>query len=190
VSYQNLIQDGTGKGYFAQVDDTNRLRVRSVGETSYDDASLQGTSFNLNTQFVSVGVGTEFPLLYLKNNEATDAVIVAWFIGIGIAGGSPTENALLRVYGNPSGVSGGASVGVVNRRIGDARIFAFDALSSPTWTPSGTPVLYQTQTPSTRVFGLVNLTVPRNASLIVTCQLNGAQTANVYTGFSGYVTGG
>jgi hypothetical protein len=188
-SIGGIIQDGTGKGYFAQVDSSNRLRVRNVGETTYDDASMTGESFNVNTQFVSVTVGTEFPLFYFKNNEASDVVVVAWFIGIGVAGGSPTENALMRVYGNPSSVTGGTNVTVTNRRIGDARIFAFDAKSSPTWTPAGTPVLYQTQTASSRVFGTVNLTLPRNASLIVTCQLNGAQTANIYTGFTGYVAG-
>lgn len=187
MSYSNLIQDGTGKGYLAKVDAENRLRVRAVTESEYDDAATGGESWNVNTQNISVTVGTEFPLFYFKSSEVNDVVVVAWFIGIGVAGGTPTENALLRVYGNPSSVTGGTDVTVLNRRIGSGRIFDFTAKSSPTWTPTGTPVLYQTQTASSRVFGNVNLVLPRGSSLIATVQLNGAQTANVYTGFTGYV---
>lgn len=189
MSYQNLIQDGTGRGYLAQVDDTNRLQVRAVQETTYDDSAASGESFNVNTEFVNVTVGTEFPLFYFKNTEPRNVVLVGWFVGIGLQGGTPTESPLLRVYGNPSSVSGGTDVVVTNRRIGSGRVFSFTAKKAPTWTPSGTPTLYQTQAPNSRVFGTVNLVVPPNGSVIVTCQLNGAQTANIYTGFTGYVAG-
>lgn len=190
----NYIQDGTGKGYLAEVTEHNQLSIAGIADTSYDAASQTGESFNINTEFVSITVGTETPLFYFKNNESNPAVIVGWFIGIGLAGGTATENALLRVYANPTSVSGGLDVTTVNRTIGSGRTFTFDGKKqsggSPlTATLPSVPVLYQTQTASSRVFGNVYLTVPKGNSLIVTCQLNGAQTANIYTGFTGFVAG-
>ena len=188
----NFIQDGKGRGYLTEVTSENKLAVQGIVDTTYDNASQTGESFNVNTEFVSITVGTETPLFYFKNLEAEDVVVVGWFIGIGVAGGTPTENALLRVYANPTSVSGGVSITTVNRTIGSGRSFDFTTLKQSGGTPltatlPSVPVLYQTQTASSRVFGNVYLTVPRNNSLIVTCQLNGAQTANIYTGFTGYV---
>lgn len=188
----NFIQDGKGKGFLAEVSSDNRLSVNAIQDSSYQKASQSGLGFNINTEFVSITVGTETPLFYFKNLEESDAIIAAWFIGIGVAGGSPTENALLRVYANPTSVSGGATVTPVNRTVGSGRSFNFTTLKQSGGSPlSATlptvPILYQTQTASSRVFGEVYLTVPRNNSLIVTVQLNGAQTANIYTGFSGYL---
>lgn len=187
-----IITDGTGKGFLAKVDDQNRLLTRSTADTRYDEASVSGESFNLNTEFVSITVGTETPLLYFKNNEPNDVIVVGWFIGIGIAGGTPTEHALMRVYGGANTVSGGVDIPVTNRRIGSGRAFDFTAKRQDSGTPlsvtlPSTPVLYQTQTAASRVFGTVYLTVPRSQTLTVTCQLNGYQTANIYTGFTGYV---
>jgi hypothetical protein len=188
----NFIQDGKGRGYLTEVTSDNRLAVQGINDTSYQEASQTGLGFNVNTEFVSITVGTETPLFYFKNLETSDVVIAAWFIGIGVAGGSPTENALLRVYPNPTSVSGGVETIVVNRTIGSGKSFNFTTLKQSSGTPltatlPTTPTLFQTQTASTRVFGEVYITVPRNNALIVTCQLNGAQTANIYTGFSGYL---
>lgn len=188
----NFIQDGTGKGYLAQVSSANRLLTETINETSFISRGRAGAGFNVNTEFVSITVGTETPLFYLKNNESSDVVLVAWFIGTGIAGGTPTEHGLVRVYTNPTGVSGGLTVPVTNRRVGDGRTFSFDAKKQSAGTPllatlPTTPVLYQTQTPQSRVFGEVYVTLPRAQSVVVTYQANGGQTINIYTGFSGYV---
>lgn len=188
----NFIQDGKGKGYLAEVRSDNRLSVNAIQDSSYQQAAQSGLGFNINTEFVPITVGTETPLFYYKNLEEADAVIAAWFIGIGVAGGSPTENALMRVYTNPTSVSGGVSVTPVNRTVGSGRSFNFTTLKQNAGTPltatlPSVPILYQTQTASTRVFGEVYITVPRNNALIVTVQFNGIQTANIYTGFSGYL---
>lgn len=192
MSIGGFIQDGTGKGFLAQVNSGNQLSVRALTETEFVDQSEKGESFNVNTGFVQILVGTETPLLYFSTAEANNVALVAWFIGLGLQGGVPTENALLRVYANPTGVSGGVAITPQNRRIGSPRSFAFTALrqdaGSPLLaTPPASPLLFQTQTPSSRVFGEVNLTLPRLQSVLVTIQPNGAQPINCYTGFSGYV---
>lgn len=193
MSIGNFIQDGSGTGYLAKVSDEQRLQTDAVTESSLQHAGLSAESFNVNTNFVSITVGTETPLFYFKNEEPVDVVLSAWFIGIGIAGGTPTENILMRVYPNPTSVSGGVAVTVQNRQVGAGRSFTFTARKQDAGTPltatlPATPLLFQTQTPQSRVFGEVDLILPRNQSVIVTVQANGAQTMNIYTGFAGFLS--
>lgn len=188
----SMIQDGTGKSYFARVDDENRLSVRSVSDTTIIHESGQGNAWNINTQNVSVSAAGENALLYFKNNATNDAVITNVFIGIGTGTGTATDNALIRCYTNPTGgtlISGGGAVTVVNRRIGSGRTFNYTALSGSSGSTitgqAATPILYQTQTASSRVAGDVNLTVPNGQSVAFTVDLKGI-SANVYFGLAGY----
>lgn len=187
------IVDGTGKGYMAQVDSNNRLRTQTISDTVYDFQSNEGQAFNVNTEFVSVTGSGETSILYLKNDTGTDVVLASFFVGTGNAGGSPTEQGLIRAYFDPTGVSGGASVAVVNRRAASATSLQFTSLKHDNSTPisatfaSITPILYQTQSPASRVFGTIYLTLPNGRSILVTYQPNGAQTINIYAGFGGYL---
>lgn len=189
----SVIQDGTGRGFFLKIDDENRAFVRAVSDNTIIHESGQGNAWNINTQNISVTTSGESALLYFKNNSSLDAVIASVFIGIGTAGGTPTDNALIRCYTNPTGgtlLSGGGAVTVVNRRIGSGRTFNYTVLSGSAGSTitgqASTPVLYQTQTASSRVAGDVNLTVPKGQSIALTVDLKGAQTANVYFGLAGY----
>lgn len=196
MSYQNLIQDGTGRGYLARVDGNNRLAIQGVIETTYDNVGKVGQAFNINTQlvpFVSTGT-TETPLLYLQNLEVSDIELVNLFIAIGLsAAGVFSENPLFRAYASPAGVAGGVSLTPTNRRIGDPRTFNLNAKRQDagvplTWTPAGTPILYQTLTQSNRSAGAVNLHLPPSASVIVTLTTNlAASTVTAYAGFAGFI---
>jgi hypothetical protein len=186
----DFIKDGTGKGYLAGVDSMNRLETYATTEALFDNRARAGEAFNINTELLSISSTAETPLLYVKNNQQSDIVLVGWFIGtdLGTVGASL---GLMRVYGNPIGLSGGSALSALNRRIGDPKVFAIDALSQPTWTPSGTPVLYQTQSLGSRVFGTVNIFVARAQSVVVTCEFATATTPfEIYTGFTGYVEEG
>ena len=187
MSYNNLIQDGTGQGYLARVDNQKRLRVKAVGRTEYDSQAIAGEAFNINTELLSVGVNTESPLLVLTNNGSRDVVLQGWFIGTDL-GTVGANLGLMRTYLNVTGFSGGSAVPIVNRKSGDAFSFSINALSSPTWTPSGTPVLYQTQNLGQRVFGNVFLILPAGQSCAVTAEFSTATTPyDIYTGFTGYL---
>ena len=183
----SLILDGTGQGYRAKVDDRNRLRTFSITESAFEEASVRGEAFNINTEFVTVSSTAETPLLRVINNEATDLALVGWFIGTDL-GTVGANLGIMRLYGNVSGASGGTEVPVINRRIGDPKDFAIEALKSPTWTPSGTPILYQTQGLGSRVFGTIYLILGKGSSMTVTCEFPTATTPiSIYTGFTGYL---
>lgn len=188
----SVIQDGTGTGYFARVDNENRLDVRAVSDATIIHESGQGNAWNINTQNVSVSSAGENALLYFKNNSSQDAVVASLFVGIGTGTGTATDNALIRAYVNPTGgtlISGGGAVTVVNRRIGSGRTFNYTVLSGSSGSTitgqAATPILYQTQTASSRVAGDVNLTVPKGQSIALTVDLKGI-SANVYFGLAGY----
>lgn len=192
MSIGGFIQDGTGKGFLAEVNSSNRLITQAVSESEFSDSTEKGESFNINTLFVPITVGTETPLLYVKNNESRPLSLINWFLALGLQSAAPTENPLFRVYANPTAVSGGVAITPQNRRIGSPRTFLLDARKQDAGTPliatlPATPVLFQTLLTSNRAIGEVTLIVPSGQSLLVTTQVSGAQPINSYTGFSGYV---
>lgn len=194
MSFSNLIQDGTGKGYLARVDDRNRLRTRAITESEFDLATQQGEAFNVNTLLQTMGAGNS-ALFRLTNNESRPIVVVGWFIGTdGLT--TTADNPLVAVYGGVTGFSGAeTAVPVVNRNIGSARNFNIDCFRPTTYPQTlvgaaAAPVLYQTQGATARAFGNVFITVPAGASVGIELSTTGAGTISggkIYTGFTGYV---
>jgi len=187
------IKDGTGTGNLARVDKENRLSVRSIQETEFEKAVLDGRAFNINTELLTITSDTEHALLYIKNNEDRPLIVAAWFIGTD-AGTNGSNLGLVRTYFNPTGgtiISGGTDGSAVNRNGGNSRTLDADIKVGGqgfTFTGQDTPaVLYQTQTVSSRVFGSVFLVLPKGSSLVATYDPNGAETIGIYTGFQVYV---
>ena len=56
-----FIQDGTGKGFSAKVDSSNRLRTFSTTLSEYDFVTAQGRAFNVNTQNLTPASSSEPP---------------------------------------------------------------------------------------------------------------------------------
>lgn len=193
MSYQNLIQDGTGKGYLAKVDSRNRVRTRGVTESEFDLATQAGEAFNVNTLLQTISGNTA--LFRFKNNESRSIVLVGWFIGTdGIT--TTSDNPLVAVYGGVTGFSGAeTAVPVVNRNLGSARTFNVESFRPSTYPQTlvgaaAAPVLYQTQGASARAFGNVFITVPAGGSVGIEIETTGAGTISggkIYTGFTGYV---
>ena len=191
------IQDGTGKGFNAQIDSTNRLLTRTIQRSEFDDAVANGNSFNVNTKFLTIttaGPADGHALLYIKNNEDQDLILAAWFIGTDL-GTNGADLGLMQVFFNPTGgtiISGGTTVPAINRQGGSTETIDIDVLSggdSITATGVGEPVLYQTQSVGSRAFGNVQLSLKKGASAVVTYIPNGAESAGVdiYTGFQLYL---
>ena len=191
------IQDGTGKGFNAQTDSTNRLLTRTIQRSEFDEAVANGNSFNVNTKFLTIttaGPADGHALLYIKNNEDQDLILAAWFIGTDL-GTNGADLGLMQVFYNPTGgtiISGGTTVPAVNRQGGSTETIDIDVLSggdSITATGVGEPVLYQTQSVGSRAFGNVQLSLKKGASAVVTYIPNGAEAAGVdiYTGFQLYL---
>ena len=188
MSYQNILQDGTGRGYLAKVDSTNRLRTQTINTIEYESQSIAGEAFNINTQLVSINTTSEYPLLITTNNETRDIILQAWFAATDTVGAVGSTLGLLRAYFGATGFSGGTAVPIVNRRSGASRSWQVEALKLPTWTPSGDPVLYQTHGIPQRIFGNVFLVLPPGQSVAITTEFAGATVPySAYAGWTGYL---
>ena len=188
------IIDGTGGGFLAEVDNTNKLAVRASTSSDYDNQTVAGRAFNINTLFLPYALTADSALIRLRNNESQPIILVGWFIGsVGLTGAGTAFVA--QVFGDVSGFSGAETSGpLVNRNVGSAQPFAIEAFrpNSAGQTLVGSaanPVLYQTQGATSRVFGNVFITVPQGGSEGVEIfGLGGAITGGeIYTGFTGYV---
>ena len=189
-----IIEDGTGSGRKAKVTTENKLRVSSTTLSEDKLAAVEGRAFNINTEIIALTGTGESAVLYVKNNESEDISIQGFFVGVGTLSGTSSDSILVRAYINPTGgtlISNAVDVTVTNRNLGSTKTFSLDVykgVDGDTITgQDATPILYQFQGGSSRVFGNVNLVLPRGASIAVTIDLNTTGGANIYTGFTGFV---
>lgn len=190
----SIIEDGTGSGKKAKVNQDNKLETSSVTLSEYEEAALDGRAFNANTEILALTGTGESAVFYLKNNESQDVSIQGFFVGVGALSGTTSDSVLVRAYFNPTGgtlITDESAITVVNRDAGSAKTFNFDCYKGgdgKTITgQDATPVLYQFQGGSSRSFGSVNLVIPRGTSIAITIDLNTTGGANVYAGFTGFL---
>lgn len=108
----NIIEDGTGRGFRAEVDSSNRLRARSVTE-SYDKAvNTEGNQWSAYFTVTPTGAGDYF--FYVKNNGTNDLLIS----DIRIMCASAETFTYEEVIGTPTG---GTTLTPVNRNFGSAK---------------------------------------------------------------------
>lgn len=181
-----FIEDGKGNGFKLEINSRNKAEVSSVNRTEYENAVIEGKAFNINTEIFTITGTSESACLYVKNNEEEDIYITGLFA-------YSDFEILLRAYIEPSGgtiVSTADQINITNRKVGNSETFIFDAykgFDGATVTGQNpTPLLYQVQ--NNRVFGNVNIAIPRGGSIAITLQPSAGNTGdvNVYCGFVGY----
>lgn len=115
-----FIEDGTGSGVKAKVDDKNRLATVSFNENIEEHFTAIESGFNINTGDISLTSGNESALLYFKNTGLKDIWIKQLIYLVGASTGGSGEYRV-SVYKNPTGgtlVSAGTSFSAVNRDFG------------------------------------------------------------------------
>ena len=63
------IEDGSGKGFSAKVDSTNKLSVRATVEDSQLEGTFTGDTYVIGTPFLTQTSDTANGLIYFKNEE-------------------------------------------------------------------------------------------------------------------------
>lgn len=96
------IRDGSGRGYLARVDDVGRIFTRTVTETQEQEALEEGDAYNLNTGKITLTNDTNTPILYFKNNEARDYIIIAVALGLGPSTGGSGDIPEVTFIRNPT----------------------------------------------------------------------------------------
>ena len=125
------ITDGVGKGYSAEVDSENRLRVFSISEQEVYNASSLGNSYNFNTGVINLTSASKSAVLYIKNNGDPDLVLTQLSYSMGNSTGGAGD-VLVTVLRNPTTgtiISNAVDmeVGGVNRNFGSSKIITTDS---------------------------------------------------------------
>lgn len=99
------IQDGKGTSVKAQVDDTNRLEVRSIAESGQIEGASNGETFAIGTPFLTQTAATENGLLYFSLNEDENYYATTFSSQARFTTGGTTSNYLIQVYKNIAATS-------------------------------------------------------------------------------------
>lgn len=102
------IEDGTGKGYSAKVDDTNRLEVRAVVEEGRVAGAANGDTYIIGSPFLTQTAETENGLLYFQIDEEADYYATTFSSQARYATSASFDNYLIQVYEGiqPSALTG------------------------------------------------------------------------------------
>lgn len=168
------IQDGSGFGYSAKVDSTNRLEVRAVTEDSQLEGSLTGDTFAIGTPFLTQTSSSANGLLYFSNGENVDIYAKTFSSQARYATSASFENYLINVY---VGIAESALTGTwvdftpFNTNLGSSNTLAGTyKYGSPTGAAgfSGTPK-FQLAFP-VNVYNQIstNLVFPKGVSVLLT----------------------
>jgi len=95
------IKDGSGRGYLVKVTSDNKLVTTAETVTEEQHANDIGDAYNINTGIITLTDDVETPLLYIKNNEAQDMIILAVALGMFDSTGGTTSNMYSTFIRNP-----------------------------------------------------------------------------------------
>ena len=113
-----IIEDGTGAGYRAKVNDKNQLYVLSQSRSiQHFTSHEEGRAYQLLSSTTISGAGKSNILLIKNISQIYDIVITYIRLqAIGLAGGTaiPSVNSYFSIYKNPIYNSGGESVVPIN----------------------------------------------------------------------------
>jgi len=96
-----IIQDGTGAGNSASVDNKNRLGISGMTDSSFVTASHEGKGFFIHSGKITLTSANKSMIIYAKNTSDEDIVISRTTIHLGASTGG-SGNAEYRVAINPS----------------------------------------------------------------------------------------
>ena len=185
------IEDGTGKGYKAQVYSDNRIKTHAVTETEQLHNSELGQAYNLNTGLMTItGDAT---LMYLKNNEEKDFVVEAIALG-SFEGITHSDDPYITVVRNPTGgdlISDETAISMnQNRNFGSSNALTgniYKGKVGGTVTGGNDIAIFQVN-PATRNFYTINFILPKGTSIGIKVTANvSSGNAVWYTALIGYI---
>lgn len=177
------IEDGTGDGNSAKVDNNKRLHVQAITETEAVQAAELGDSYNLNTGLLSVtGDAT---LVYIKNNEDQDLIVEAIALG-SFEGITHSDDPYITLVRNPTAgdlISDATAISMnQNRNFGSTKTLTADVYKgkvSGTVTGGNDAAILQVN-PATRSFYQIDFILPKGSSMAIKL------TANLSSGSANY----
>lgn len=125
-----VITDGTGTGYDAKVDNTNRLHTHAVTENKVEYASSRGDSYNINSGTMELTTANESSVLYFKNNGNYESHIasIGFLLGNSTGGSGDFNIAIVKNCSLGTLVSDAIDVAInQNKNVGSSQQLTIDA---------------------------------------------------------------
>ena len=186
-----VLEDGTGSGNRAKVDERNKLKVAGITESEAIFATSQGDGYNVNTGYMTItGDGA---LAYIKNNDDKIMVIDAIAIGSKTGDAVYSDAPHITIVRNPTG--GSVITEAVptdqnqNRNFGSNNTLNGLAYKGGTGKAStgGNDIATLQLSPGSRSFFTIDFFLPKGASMAVdlTSNITGG-SADYYLAFVVY----
>lgn len=93
-----IIQDGSGKGFTAKVDNTNRIFTRAVTQDTQLEGTINGDTFAVGSPYLAQTGSTENGLLYINNGESFDLFATTFSSQARFTTGGTFDNYLIQLY--------------------------------------------------------------------------------------------
>jgi hypothetical protein len=189
----DIVADGTGKGYKAQVFSNNKLAVNAVEKTEVQYAAENERAWNINTGWIS-NISSNTALIYLYNNETTAFSIDN--IAIGLKNGSATDVQSIYAIENPTGgtLYDAATLCdmIKNRYIGSGIGFSSDSVAykatadGQTLTGGNDMALFAVNDQG-RLFASVDFVLPRYKAFGLRVEVGGSFSGDIYAAIVGHL---
>lgn len=166
------IIDGSGKGFQAKVDSSNRLTTAATTATAIEHAGIEGDSYNINTGKINLTGASASAVVYIKNNGERDLDIEN--VAIGVSDGTVSDIGELILVRNPTGgdiISDGTAVDMnQNRNFGSPKTLTVDVYKGKDGgtLSGGNDYALFFQGDNTRLFTDLDTILPRGTSLGIT----------------------
>lgn len=119
------IADGSGRGFEAAVDSTNRLLVESIALNIREEAVLEGASFELGGLVTLTGT-SETAVIFVENQQDRTIVLDRFEFSSPESTGGTSDAMLLTLYTGPSAITNSTPGGVGNSNFGSALAIPVD----------------------------------------------------------------
>ncbi len=179
-----IVENGVGNADKMKVDGSNRARTFSVTVPDNEDATKREDSYNINSGLVTLTGVDEQGILYVKNNETRDLVVVSLIIILGPStSGSSDDTTRVRVYKNPTTgtlISEQTAADTSsNRNFGSSKTLTADVYKgdgSATVT-DGSVHIETLVSPGTRAPIGIDEIIPQGKSIAITYEPNDSNTS-------------
>jgi len=112
------LTDGTGKGFTAKVDATNRLHVDSIDRDTYANASSFGYAYTVNSGYITLTASSSTSgILFLKNDGDNDLSVVRFNLNCKSSSGTTETHGRFVFYRNPISMTSGSGNSVTPRNL-------------------------------------------------------------------------
>ena len=104
----SIIEDGSGSGFSAQVDSTNKLEVRSTTQAANVEASINGDGYFVTSGAINLTSASASAMLWFQNADEFDYLIDRLIFGAGVSTGGTTNMCVVAAKINATGIGSGS----------------------------------------------------------------------------------